>query len=118
MAMTANSPLFATVFNELTKMRELRSKWLTDELIVMIIQHMSKTKQVETNINKNMLNGATVKDPKYSSTDNLTAMNDTGVCLCFRNHKTNGKHRRLRACFFCRTKFATISNQLWDNFWP
>ena len=44
--------LIATVFDKLTKMRELRSKWLTDELIVMIIQHVSKTKQIEINVNK------------------------------------------------------------------
>ena len=52
MVITGNRRLITTMFNELTKMRELRSKWLIDELIVMIIQHMSKTKQIEINVNK------------------------------------------------------------------
>ena len=83
MTTNANRRMITTMFNELTKNKELRSKWIIDELIVIIIQHVSKTKQIEIHINKKTLNSTIGKNPKCTSSDNLTVVNDSSVCIYF-----------------------------------
>ena len=100
MIRNSNSRLISTIFEELSKNKELRGKWLIDELLVMIIQNISKTKQIEVNINKKIFNTAITKNSKYSSCDNLTKANETNVYMYFGHHKIDGKPRRVRAYFF------------------
>ena len=82
-----NTHLITTVFSEMLKRDETRNKWVLDEILVMLTQHIANQNKIDIKINKILFNHSISNDPKHETIDDLQVANPTGLHMYFGCHE-------------------------------